>query len=57
VSVKGFTNQLKRAKRFMPKTNKDRIITIFAWNEWAEGAVLENSKEFGNDFIEVLSKV
>ena len=41
----------------MPKTNKDRIITIFAWNEWAEGAVLENSKEFGNDFIEVLSKV
>tara|TARA_B100000886_G_scaffold318562_1_gene258680 strand:+ start:3409 stop:3591 length:183 start_codon:yes stop_codon:yes gene_type:complete len=34
--------------------NKDKVITLFAWNEWSEGATLETSIEHGNEFINQL---
>lgn len=54
VSVEAFKSQLKQIKDNIHPLNKDRIITIFAWNEWAEGATLEESEEFGEQFIKCL---
>ena len=54
VSVSEFKNQIKKIKSNIAVNNKDKIITIFAWNEWSEGAVLEESVEFGTQFLECL---
>ena len=54
VSVEAFKVQLKKIKDNIHPMNKDKIITLFAWNEWAEGAVLEKSEEFGEQFIKCL---
>jgi len=54
VRVEAFRSQLKTIKDNIHPMNKDKIITLFAWNEWAEGATLEKSKEFGEQFIKCL---
>ena len=54
VCVEAFKSQLKLIKDNIHPMNKDKIITLFAWNEWAEGATLEESKEFGEKFIKCL---
>ena len=54
VSVDEFKKQLELTKSNIKSNNKDKIITIFAWNEWSEGAVLEESIEYGRQFIECL---
>ena len=54
VNVDNFYEQLNKVKQNITGNNSDKIITIFAWNEWSEGATLEESIEFGNMFIEKL---
>jgi len=54
VSPEGFGALLRQIKANFHPMNKDRVITIFAWNEWAEGAALEESEEFGLQFLEKL---
>ena len=54
VSPDEFDMQVKDLKRNISPLNKDKIVTIFAWNEWAEGATLEESEEFGEQFIKKL---
>ena len=54
VSSAVFAKQLDAIKANLHPLNKDKIITIFAWNEWAEGAVLEKSVEFDEQFIKCL---
>jgi hypothetical protein len=54
VDVNEFRKQIQKIKDNIAENNKDKIITIFAWNEWTEGAVLENSLEFGTRFLECL---
>jgi hypothetical protein len=54
VSVEEFKKQVEKVKNNIVPNNKDNIITIFAFNEWAEGAVLEESVEFGTQFIDCL---
>jgi hypothetical protein len=54
VSVDDFKNQVKLTKNNIAENNKDKIITVFAWNEWSEGAVLEDSIEFGKQFLKCL---
>jgi hypothetical protein len=54
VSVEEFKNQIIKIKNNIASNNKDKIITLFAFNEWSEGAVLEESQEFGTQFIECL---
>jgi hypothetical protein len=54
VSVDAFKSQLKTIKENIHPFNKDKIITLFAWNEWSEGATLEISKEFNDEFIKCL---
>ena len=49
-----FKSQLNTIKENIHPFNKDKIITLFAWNEWSEGATLEISKEFGDKFIKCL---
>ena len=48
------TKLVEKVKNNIVPNNKDNIITIFAFNEWAEGAVLEESVEFGTQFIDCL---
>lgn len=54
VRVESFKSQLNLIKNNIHPMNKDKIITLFAWNEWAEGATLEKSEEFGEQFIKCL---
>jgi hypothetical protein len=54
VSVEGFRLLLRELTSSFHSLNVDRIVTIFAWNEWAEGAALEESVEYGLGFIEQL---
>lgn len=54
VSVMGFGRLLKSIVANIHPLNKDRIVSIFAWNEWTEGAALEESVEFGLEFLKQL---
>jgi hypothetical protein len=39
------------------KKNKTKAIFFKAWNEWAEGNVIENSEKYGDDFMICLKKI
>ena len=54
VSPQGFGEQIRQIKSNFHPLNRDKIITIFAWNEWAEGAALEESMEHGVEFLRQL---
>jgi Glycosyltransferase WbsX len=49
-----FKRQLDIIHANMAPNNRDRVVTLFAWNEWNEGATLEPTNEFGNAFAECL---
>ena len=57
VSPVGFGKLLRDLSEHLHPLNVDRIITVFAWNEWAEGASLEPSMEHGLEFIEQLLSI
>ena len=54
INIHKFKLLLENTKKNFHKNNKDKIITIFAWNEWAEGASLEYSIEYSNKFLKIL---
>lgn len=54
VSPVGFGKMLRQIEANFHPHNKDKVITVFAWNEWAEGAALEESLEYGSKFLEQL---
>lgn len=47
--------QLRQALRSAP--DRDGLLFVNAWNEWAEGAVLEPSLRFGRSFLSSLQDV
>ncbi|MFB1018963.1 MAG: glycoside hydrolase family 99-like domain-containing protein, partial [Flavobacteriales bacterium] len=55
VSPKGFGRLVRQVKDAIHPLNVQKIVTVFAWNEWAEGAALEPSKEYNVSFLEQLS--
>ena len=54
---KAYLSRLSRRssnKENIHPLNRDLVVILFAWNEWAEGAILEESVEFGASFLEQL---
>ena len=53
-----FEDQLQALKEHLShKPEKDRILTINAWNEWTEGSYLEPDTVNGYGYLEALKKV
>lgn len=53
-----FRNALLAAKRHLDDTNpKNKIVTLYAWNEWTEGGYLEPDSEFGYGRLEAIKDI
>jgi Glycosyltransferase WbsX len=39
------------------ETAGQRIVSIYAWNEWSEGGYLEPEERTGNDYLESIKDV
>lgn len=58
VTPEKFENFLRVAKDFVDKhPNQVPLVTINAWNEWAEGSYLEPDTHFKYGFLEAVKKV
>jgi len=57
VSPSNFGMLLQNLSKNFHPMNIDKIITVFAWNEWAEGAAMEESVEHGRSFVQQLLKI
>ena len=57
-SPQSFANFLLKAKEYLDNhPNQPQIITIFAWNEWIEGAYLLPDMKDGFGYLEAIKKV
>ena len=53
-----FQQYLQKAKEYVDKhPNQPKLITINAWNEWAEGSYLEPDKKNGFGYLEAVQNV
>lgn len=53
-----FQIYLQKAKEYIDKhPNQPKLITINAWNEWAEGSYLEPDTKHGMKYLEAVKKV
>ena len=53
-----FRRSLLAAKRISSQSSQnERYIFINAWNEWAEGAILEPSNRFGKTYLQALREI
>jgi len=53
-----FQIYLQKAKEYIDRhPNQTKLITINAWNEWAEGSYLEPDKKNGFGYLEAVKKV
>lgn len=58
ISPEQFEDQLIEIKKYLStKPEKDRILTINAWNEWTEGSYLEPDTVNGYAYLEAIKKV
>jgi hypothetical protein len=53
-----FQLYLQKAKDYVDAhPNQPKLITINAWNEWAEGSMLEPEKKYGYGYLDAIKKV
>ncbi|OOQ58934.1 hypothetical protein BC343_09005 [Mucilaginibacter pedocola] len=58
VNPTDFEAYLKQSKDYLDShPNQPTIITVNAWNEWAEGSMLEPEKKYGYGYLEAVKKV
>ncbi len=57
-SPESFGAYLQKAREYcMRHPGQPNIITVFAWNEWVEGAYLEPDMRWGYSYLETVKKV
>lgn len=54
-----YKDWLRKAVKYTQEnfTGDEQLLFINAWNEWAEGAVLEPCKTYGNEYLKVTKEV
>ena len=53
-----FENSLKKVKEFLDKEDqKQKIVTLYAWNEWTEGGYLEPDTVNKTGYLDAIKKV
>jgi hypothetical protein len=53
-----FRNALLAARRHLDDTNpKNKIVTLYAWNEWTEGGYLEPDSDYGYGMLEAIKDI
>ena len=53
-----FEKALQMSKDFLDAgKNRNKIVTLYAWNEWTEGGYLEPEKKYGYGYLEAIKKV
>lgn len=53
-----FEIALQKSKEFLDRSkNKNKFITIYAWNEWTEGGYIEPEAKYGYGYLEAIRNV
>lgn len=59
ITTEAFENHLKDVKQYLDQNSEKtaKMLTIYAWNEWSEGGIVEPGKKQGYLYLNIIQKV
>ena len=52
-----FRDALSQARRFLDGSGGNKIVTLYAWNEWTEGGYLEPDDQYGMGYLKAIKEI